>query len=93
MQRHCLLGSKNASLGTHESERHAGSMGLRKTPGRTFRGMLMPGKYGNERTTILNLRVAKVMADEGLILVEGGVPGPKNGVVTVRSAVKRKVRA
>jgi large subunit ribosomal protein L3 len=93
MRRHRIKGSKNATHGTHEYQRHGGSIGQRKTPGRTFRGMRMPGQFGNAATTILNLRVARVLAEEGLILVEGGVPGPKNGVVEVRGAVKAKAQA
>jgi large subunit ribosomal protein L3 len=50
----------------------------------------MPGQYGNERMTILNLVVARVLDEENIILVEGGVPGSKNGLVTVRRAVKAK---
>jgi large subunit ribosomal protein L3 len=60
------------------------------TPGRTFLNLKMPGQYGNERTTILNLVVAKVLDEENIILVKGGVPGAKNGDVVVRGAVKAK---
>jgi len=62
------------------------------TPGRTFLNLKMPGQYGNERTTTLNLVVAKVLDDEQIILVEGGVPGSKDGVVTIRGAVKAKLK-
>ena len=62
------------------------------TPGRVLPGVKMPGQYGDERVTILNLPIARVMDDEGLLLVEGGVPGPRNGYITVRGAVKKKNR-
>ena len=71
-------------------QRHGGSIGTNMTPGRTFLNLKMPGQYGNERETILNLVIAKVLDDEGLLLIKGGIPGSKNGVVTVRGAVKTK---
>jgi large subunit ribosomal protein L3 len=49
----------------------------------------MAGQYGNERVTILNLRIARIMDDQQLLLIEGGVPGPREGYVTVRGAVKK----
>jgi large subunit ribosomal protein L3 len=48
----------------------------------------MGGQYGNENVSILNLKVARVDAEKHLIMVQGGVPGAKNGVVLVRQAVK-----
>ncbi|MCA9580878.1 MAG: 50S ribosomal protein L3, partial [Myxococcales bacterium] len=80
-------GSKSNTHGAHEYKRHGGSIGQNLTPGRVFPGMKMPGHYGAEKITILNLRVAKIVDD--VVLVAGGVPGPRNGVVTVRTAVKK----
>jgi large subunit ribosomal protein L3 len=48
----------------------------------------MPGRMGAHRTTVLNLEVVKVLAEEGLLLLRGAVPGPKGGLVLVRRAVK-----
>ena len=90
MRRWNFRGSAKDTHGTHEYKRHGGSIGTNMTPGRTFLNLKMPGQYGNERETILNLVVAKVLDDENLILVKGGVPGSKNGIVTVRGAVKAK---
>ena len=78
------------SHGTHEYKRHGGSIGTNMTPGRTLPGLKMPGQYGNETVSVLNLKVAKIVPDQSLLLVEGGVPGPRNGLVTVRGAVKKK---
>jgi large subunit ribosomal protein L3 len=78
--------------GTHEYRRHGGSIGTNMTPGRTLPNVKMPGQYGNETVSILNLRVARIDADKGLLLVEGGIPGSKNQTVVVRHAVKSKVR-
>jgi large subunit ribosomal protein L3 len=92
MRRWNFRGSAKDTHGTHEYKRHGGSIGTNMTPGRTFLNLKMPGQYGNERQTVLNLVVAKVLDDENLILIEGGVPGSKNGIVTVRGAVKTKAK-
>jgi large subunit ribosomal protein L3 len=90
MRRWNFTGAGKDTHGTHEYKRHGGAIGTNMTPGRTLANLKMPGQYGNERTTTLNLVVAKVLDEEGIILVEGGVPGSKNGIVTVRGAVKAK---
>src|SRR5262245_34524492 len=76
--------------GTHEYKRHGGSIGTNMTPGRTLPGLKMPGHYGNETVSVLNLKVAKIVPEENLLLIEGGVPGARNSVVSVRGAVKKK---
>jgi large subunit ribosomal protein L3 len=90
MRRWNFRGSAKDTHGTHEYKRHGGSIGTNMTPGRTFLNLKMPGQYGNEKTTILNLVVSKVLDEEGIILVEGGVPGSKNSDVVIRGAVKTK---
>jgi large subunit ribosomal protein L3 len=74
--------------GTHEYKRHGGSIGTNMTPGRTLPGKKMPGQHGNTNTTQLNLKVAEVLADKNLVLIEGSVPGARNGIVVIRGAVK-----
>lgn len=77
---------------THgQSDRHRapGSRGAGTTPGRTFKGARGPGHMGHERTTVLNLRVALVDAERHLLAVRGAVPGPTDGLVMVRAAVKK----
>jgi large subunit ribosomal protein L3 len=76
--------------GTHEYRRHGGSIGTNMTPGRTLPNLKMPGQYGNETVSILNLRVAKVDAEKNLLMVEGGIPGAKGSLVLVRQAVKSR---
>ena len=88
MRRWNFAGGVN-SHGTHEYFRHGGSIGTNMTPGRTLPGLKMPGQYGNETVSTLNLKIAKLIPEEDLVLVEGGVPGPRNGLVTVRGAVKK----
>ncbi len=79
-----------SSHGTHEYFRHGGSIGTNMTPGRTLPGLKMPGHYGAETWSTLNLRIAKILPEQDLILIEGGVPGAKNGTVVIRGAVKKK---
>ncbi len=76
--------------GTHEYRRHGGSIGTNMTPGRTLPGLKMGGQYGNETVTMHNLKVAKVIPEDNLLLIEGGIPGSKNGIVTIRGAVKKR---
>jgi large subunit ribosomal protein L3 len=74
--------------GTHEYRRHGGSIGTNMTPGRTLPNLRMPGQYGDEMVSVQNLKVARVDAEKHLLLVEGGVPGAKNGLLLVRLAVR-----
>jgi large subunit ribosomal protein L3 len=76
--------------GTHEYRRHGGSIGTNMTPGRTLPGLKMPGHYGAETVSALNLRVAKLIPEDDLVLIEGAVPGSKEGIVLIRGAVKKK---
>jgi large subunit ribosomal protein L3 len=87
MRRHNFKGAKR-SHGAHEYQRHGGAIGTNMTPGRTLPGLKMPGQYGNERVTVLSQPVVKVLAEQGLLLIHGAVPGAKNGLVVVRGAVK-----
>jgi large subunit ribosomal protein L3 len=78
-----------ATHGTHEYFRHGGSIGCRKWPGRVFKGRKMPGQLGNVRVTTQNIEIVSVREEENLILVNGSVPGCKNGYVVVRPAIKK----
>ncbi|MEU5874513.1 MULTISPECIES: 50S ribosomal protein L3 [Glycomyces] len=88
MKRHGFKGL-GASHGAHKVHRAPGSIGGCATPGRVFKGMRMAGRHGGSRHTTQNLRVQAVDAERGLLLIVGAVPGPKNGLVLVRSAVKQ----
>ncbi|HLS48633.1 MAG TPA: 50S ribosomal protein L3 [Actinomycetaceae bacterium] len=87
MKRHGF-GGAIASHGAKRNHRKPGSIGGAATPGRVFRGHRMAGRMGNERQTVQNLKIHGVDAERGLLLIAGAVPGPKRGVVVVRSAVK-----
>jgi large subunit ribosomal protein L3 len=78
---------------THgQSDRHRapGSVGASSTPGRVFKGMRMAGQLGNRRNTVLNLEIVDLDVSRNLVLIKGAVPGPKNGIVVVRKAVKSR---
>jgi large subunit ribosomal protein L3 len=68
--------------------RRIGSVGMRQTPGRVWKNQAMPGHMGNEKRTVQNLRVVKIIADKNLILVKGAIPGANGDDVIVRSAIK-----
>ena len=89
LRRWSFKGSRD-SHGTHEYRRHGGAIGTNMTPGRTFPNLKMAGQYGNERVTTLNLPIVRILDDEQILLIEGSVPGHKQGMVTVRGAVKAR---
>ena len=87
MKRHGFHGD-SASHGSHKNHRKPGSIGACATPGRVFKGMKMAGRMGGVRQTTQNLKIYAVDADKGLLLIKGAVPGPRGGIVLVRTAVK-----
>jgi large subunit ribosomal protein L3 len=87
MKRHGFHGV-GASHGAHRNHRKPGSIGACATPGRVFKGVRMAGRMGGVRQTTQGLTVHAVDAEQGLILIKGAVPGPKGGLVFVRSAAK-----
>ena len=89
MKRHNFAGAGTVGHGTHEYKRHGGSIGQNMTPGRTLRGQKMAGQHGNKKATVLNLQIVKVLPEENIILVDGGVPGPRNGFLTMKGATKK----
>ena len=71
--------------------RHAGSMGSTSTPSRIFKGKIGAGQMGLDQVTVQNLDVIKVDADLNMIVVRGAIPGPKGGIVYVKSTVKKNL--
>ena len=82
-----------ASHGVSVSHRSHGSTGNRQDPGKTFKNKKMAGHLGVERVTTLNLQIAAVDANKGLLMVRGAVPGSKGEFVRVRDAIKKSVHA
>ena len=80
---------------THGSmfHRRIGSIGMRQTPGRTWKNQPMPGHMGQVRRTVQNLTVVKVLADQNILLVKGAIPGANGDDVIVRTAIKGQPRA
>jgi large subunit ribosomal protein L3 len=91
MKRH-NFGGLGASHGTERKHRSPGSIGGASTPARVFKGQKMAGHLGNERVTTLNLKVIKVDPDRNIMLIRGAVPGPRGGLVMVRSAIRLRRR-
>ncbi|KEI35229.1 LSU ribosomal protein L3p (L3e) [Francisella sp. W12-1067] len=80
--------TQDATHGNSLSHRVHGSTGQNQTPGRVFKNKKMAGHMGNENVTIQSLEVVRVDAENGLLLLKGGIPGAVGGDVIVSSAVK-----
>lgn len=89
MKRHNFKGARSMTHGTHEYFRHGGSIGASADPARVFKGTRMAGHYGSATATVQNAQVVDVIAEDNLLLIKGGVPGPNGGIVHVKTAVKR----
>ena len=87
MKRHGFHGV-SSSHGSHRNHRKPGSIGACATPSRVLKGVRMAGRMGNVQQTTQNLTVHAIDAEKGLLLVKGAVPGPKGGVVVVKTASK-----
>jgi len=88
MKRHGFAGGK-ATHGQHNRDRHPGSIGMASYPGRTFKGVKMPGQMGCDRITVQSLQVAKIDAEKNLLAVKGNVPGYNGSFVVIRKARKK----
>ena len=82
------FGRLRESHGTGPVARHAGSLGACSDPSRVYKGKKLAGHYGVDRTTVQNLTIAKVDAENNLIAVKGAIPGPKGGIVVIANAKK-----
>lgn len=92
MKRH-NFGGLRASHGVSISHRSHGSTGQCQDPGRVFKGKKMAGHMGDHRSTVQNLEIVEARADEGLLLVKGGLPGSKQGWVLISDAAKKAAPA
>jgi large subunit ribosomal protein L3 len=87
MKRHNFKGL-GAGHGVQRKHRSPGSIGACATPARVFKGTRMAGRMGHVRTTTQNLTIHAIDAERGLLLIKGAVPGPRGGMVLVRTAAK-----
>jgi large subunit ribosomal protein L3 len=88
IKKHHMKGMTRAH-GTHEYFRHGGSIGCRLTPQRVHKGKRMAGQMGNEKVTIQNVQLFRILPEENVILVRGAVPGAANDYVVVTVAATR----
>lgn len=87
------FGGLRASHGVSVSHRSIGSVGSAQDPGRIWKGKKMPGQMGNETVTTQNLKIVAVYPEDGLILVQGNVPGTTKSWVVIHDAVKKPAPA
>jgi len=92
MKRHGFSGQR-ASHGVKKVHRHQGGTGMNTSPGRVFKGKRMAGRFGNERSTMRNVKLVRIDLENNLLLVRGAVPGPNGGYVMVRQTNKVKRRS
>ena len=80
---------------THGSHMHrtTGSIGQCVSPARVMKGKKMPGQMGNVQVTTQNLKIQAIREEDGVLLVRGAVPGPTGGILTIRKALKKPLKA
>ena len=88
MKRHNFSGNR-ATHGVSRNHRLGGSIGQSSFPSKVLKGLKMAGRYGNAAVTVQNLKVVKVDVENNLLLIKGAVPGPKNGYIVVKPAIKK----
>jgi large subunit ribosomal protein L3 len=84
--------SNRASHGNSRSHNTPGSISMAQDPGRVFPGKRMAGQYGNVKRTVQTLKVVRIDAERGLLLVKGAVPGADGGHIVVRPSVKTPLK-
>ncbi len=83
VKRHGFGGVGGQTHGQHNRARHPGSIGACSFPSRVFKGLRMGGRMGNNRVTIQNLKVLKVIPEHNILVVSGSIPGSKNSFVII----------
>jgi large subunit ribosomal protein L3 len=84
VKRHGFGGVGQSTHGQHNRLRAPGSIGAASYPARVFKGMKMAGQMGNERVTASNLKVLKVIPEQGIVYIKGAVPGHKGSTVLLK---------
>lgn len=88
MKRHNFRGLE-ASHGVSISHRSHGSTGQRQDPGKVFKGKKMAGHMGCKQVTLQNLKIFAVNKEQGLIMIEGSIPGHKGSYISIKDAIKK----
>ena len=83
VKRHGFGGVGQSTHGQHNRLRAPGSVGACSYPAKVFKGMRMAGQTGNERVTVQNLQVIKVIPEHNLIMIKGSIPGSKGSIVLI----------
>ncbi|MFT5916046.1 MAG: large subunit ribosomal protein L3 [Flammeovirgaceae bacterium] len=84
VKRHNFAGVGQATHGQHNRLRAPGAIGACSTPSRVFKNMKMAGRMGNDRVTVQNLKVMKIVPEKNLIVVSGAIPGAKNSYILIK---------
>ena len=84
VKRHGFAGVGQSTHGQHNRQRHPGAIGACSYPARVFKGLKMGGRMGNDRVTVTNLKVLKIVPEKNLILVSGAIPGARNSYVLIK---------
>ncbi|MBD5198160.1 MAG: 50S ribosomal protein L3 [Bacteroidales bacterium] len=83
VKRHGFGGVGQSTHGQHNRLRAPGSVGACSYPAKVFKGMRMAGQMGNERVTVQNLQVVKIIPEHNLMMIKGSVPGAKGSIVMI----------
>ncbi len=83
VKRHGFSGVGETTHGQKNRQRAPGSIGQSSTPAKVFKGMKMGGQMGNERVTVQNLQIIKVVPEHNLLLIKGSVPGSNGSIVII----------
>ena len=83
VKRHGFGGVGQSTHGQHNRQRKPGSIGACSYPAKVFKGMRMAGQMGNEKVTVQNLQVLKVMPEHNLLMIKGSIPGSKGSIVII----------
>ncbi len=86
VKRHGFAGVNDATHGQHNRQRAPGSIGQASYPARVMKGLKMAGRTGGDKIKVKNLRVVQVFPENNLVLIEGAVPGAKNGILRIELA-------
>lgn len=84
VKRHSFRGVGDATHGQHNRQRAPGSIGAASYPAKVMKGMRMAGRMGNDRVTVKNLEVVKILAEKNLLLIKGAIPGHKGCSVVIK---------